>query len=52
MADRVASNSQKLASTLNVIVLCGRQNMALRGHHHNTTDLESDTLSKENHGLY
>ena len=52
MADRVASNCQKLASTLKVIVLCRRQNMALCGHHDNIADLESDTLSTENHGNF
>ena len=46
MAERVASNRHKLASILKVIVLCGRQNIALRGHRDNITDLESDTLQK------
>ena len=51
-ADRVSSNSQKLASILKVIVLCGRQNIALCGHHDNITDLEKDTLMSENHGNF
>lgn len=51
MADTVALNGQKLASILKVIVLCGRQNIALRGHHDNITNLE-DTLSTENHGNF
>ena len=46
MADRVASNRQKLASILKVIVLCERQNIALHGHRDNITDLESDTVQK------
>ena len=33
-------------------MLCGRQNIALRGHHDNITDLENDTLSTENHGNF
>lgn len=52
MADQVASSRQKLASVLKVIVLCGRQNIALRGHCDNITDLESDTLTTENHGNF
>ena len=52
MADTVASNRQKLASILKVILLCGRQNIALRGHRDNITDLENDTLSTENHGNF
>ena len=52
MAERVASNRQKLASILKVIVLCGRQNIALRGHRDNITDLEKDTLATENHGNF
>lgn len=52
MADRVASNCLKLASILKVIVLCGRQNIALRGHRDNITDLESDKLTTEKHGNF
>ena len=52
MTDTVASNRQKLALILKVILLCGRQNIALRGHRDNITDLENDTLSTENHGNF
>ena len=52
MADRVPADRQKLASILKVIVLCGRQNIALRGHRDNITNLESDTLTTENHGNF
>ena len=47
MADTAASNRQKLASIFKVVVLCGRQNIALRGHHDNITDLEKDTLHRK-----
>ena len=47
MADRVASNRQKLAS---IIIFCGRQNMGLRGHRDNATDLEKKTFV--NHGNF
>ena len=47
MADRVSSNRQKLASILKVIVLCGQQNIAIRGHRDNITDMENDTLTSE-----
>ena len=40
MADRVASNRQKLPSIIKTIMFCGRQNIALRGHRDNVTDLE------------
>ena len=49
MADRVASNRQKLASIFKTIAFCGRQNIALRGHHDNATDIERDPSDTENH---
>ena len=52
MANTVASNRQKLALIIKVILLCGRQNIALRGHRDNITDLENDTLSTENHSNF
>ena len=51
MAYRVASIHQKLALILKVIVLCGRQNIALRGHRYNITNLKSDTLTMAISGL-
>ena len=50
VADRVASNRRKLASIIKTIVFCGSQNVALRGHRDNATDLETDTF--ENHGNF
>ena len=50
MPDRVASNRQKLVSIIKTIEFCGRQNVALRGHRDNATDLEKDTL--ENHSNF
>lgn len=41
MADRIASNCQKLSSSIiKTIVLCEQQNIALRGHCNNATDAE------------
>ena len=50
MADRVASNRQKLASIIKTTAFCRHQNVALCGHHDNATDLEKDTF--ENHGNF
>ena len=50
MADRIVSNRQQLASIIKTIIFCGRQNVALRGHRDNATDLEQDTL--ENRGNF
>ena len=47
MADRIACNVKKLSSIVKTIVFCGRQNIALRGHRDNATNLESDAT--ENH---
>ena len=52
MADRVASNRQKLASIFKMIAFCGWQNNALRGHHDNATDIERDPSDTENHGNF
>ena len=45
-------NRQFLASILKTIVLCGRQNISLRGHRDSSTDLEKDNLFPENHGNF
>lgn len=42
MADRVASNCQKLSSIFKTIVLCGRRSITLRGHRDNATDIKKD----------
>ena len=52
MADRVASNCQKLSSIFKTILLCGQQNIALRGHRDNATDIERDWMGTENHGNF
>ena len=52
MADRIASNRQKLSSIFKTIVLCGRQNIALCGHRDNATDIERDSMDTENHGNF
>ena len=40
LAGRVAINRQKLGSIMKTIVLCGGQNIAMRGHRDSVTDLE------------
>ena len=52
MADRVVLNRQKLTSIFKTIVLCERQNIALRGHHDNATDMEKGPSDTENHGNF
>ena len=52
MADQIALNQQKLASILKTIVFCGRQDIALRGHRDNITDLERDLSGTKNHGNF
>ena len=42
MADKLASNRQKLSSIFKTIELCGQQNISLRGHRDNATDIEKD----------
>ena len=43
MAERIAANCKKLTSIIKTIVLCGHQNIALRGHWDSAIDLEMDT---------
>ena len=52
MADQIALNRQKLASIFKTIVFCGRQDIALRGHHDNITDIERDLSDTKNHGNF
>ena len=49
-ADRIANYRQKLHSIVETIVLCRRQNIPLRSHRDNTTDLERDTTAS--HGNF
>ena len=48
----VASNRQKLTSIFKAIVFCGRQNIALCGHHDNITDIERDLSETKNNGNF
>ena len=52
MADKIASNMQKLSSIFKTIELCGRQYISLRGHRDNATDIEKDPSLFENHGNF
>ena len=52
MEDRVRSNRQKLASIFDTIIFCGRQNVPLRGHRDNLTDIEKDASGTRNHGNF
>ena len=50
MAERIATNRERLKSIVNTVVLCGRQNIPLRGHHDSGTDVEKRTFT--NHGNF
>lgn len=52
MASRVQSNRRRLASIFDTIVFCGRQNIPLRGHRDNLTDIEKDVSGTKNHGNF
>ena len=52
MADRISLNRQKLTSIFKIIVFCGRQNTALRGHRDDATHIERDVSESENHGNF
>ena len=52
MASRISLNHQKLHSIFKTIVFCGRQNIALRGHRDDATDIERDVDNLENHGNF
>ncbi len=51
-ANQIAKNRSKMASIIKTIVLCGRQNISLRGHRDNLTDIERDTARLHNHGNF
>ena len=51
-ADRIALNRRKLSSIFQTVLLCGRQNIPLRGHRDNLTDVESDSQQDANHGNF
>ncbi len=52
LADTISINCQKLSSIVKTIILCGRQNIALRGHRDNALDVERDVDSTTNHGNF
>ena len=52
LADRISLNRQKLASIMKTIMLCGRQNIPLRGHRDSIIDLEGDMTGSGNHGNF
>ena len=52
LADRVAINRQKLESIMKTVVLCCRQNIAMRGHRDSAPDLERDLSGSVNHGNF
>ncbi len=45
-------NQQKLSSIFKTIELCGRRNIALRGHRDDATSIEKDVSDSENHGNF
>ena len=52
MRDTIQKNRQKLHSVVETTVLCGRQNIALRGHLDSCTDVEDARSAGKNHGNY
>ena len=48
----VATNRKKLQSIVETIILCGRQNIPLRGHRDSAVDLEGTTSEGKNHGNF
>lgn len=52
IANQITLNRQKLIAIFKTIVLCGKQNISLRGHRDNITDLEKDITDSGNHGNF
>ena len=52
LGDRIASNRKKLFSIMETVLLCGRQNIALRGHRDSLTDSDSATSTGKNLGNF
>ena len=52
IASRISLNRQKLHLIFKTIVFCGRQNIALRGHRDDATDIERDVDDLENHSNF
>ena len=49
LADTIAKNRSILMSIVATVILCGRQNLALRGHQDSFTEVEGDECSITNH---
>ena len=48
--ETIQNKRKKLCSITEIIVLCGRQNIALRGHHDSGTDMEGEQSVSTNQG--
>lgn len=51
IASQVSTNREILSSIIKVVILCGRQNLALRGHR-DTTDMENNDQFPANYGNF
>ena len=52
LREAIQKNREKLHSIVETIVLCGCQNIALRGHHDSSTDTEGIESGERNHGNF
>ena len=52
LRDTIQKNRQKLHSIVETIVLCGRQNIPLRGHRDSGADVEDAQSASTNHGNF
>ena len=50
--ETIQNNRKKLHSIIETIILCGRQNIALRGHRDSSTDLEGPQSDSTNYGNF
>ena len=48
----VVTNRRKIQSIVETVILCGLQNIPLRGHRDSGVDVESDTSAAKNHGNF
>ena len=48
----MATNRQILKAIIETLILCGRQNVPLRGHRDNLTDIERDPEDAIGHGNF
>ena len=48
----MATNRQIVKSIIETLILCGRQNIPLRGHRDNLTDIERDPEDSSGHGNF